>query len=292
MSVLDDRSSPLWGGSWTGTKLTMLGEYLKTYTTILKKQPFHLTYFDAFAGTGTVELKRDIDEEHFLAGSPMIALAVDDKPFDSFVFVEHIEAKAAQLRQTIEKYEAAERARVIVGDANPELRAFCKNMGQYDRAVVFLDPFALDVRWETVRAVAESCKCDTWILFPISALLRVLTVEHQPTGRDADAATRVFGDDSWTALYSPAFQLSLDGEPIEHRRRMQDFRPATRLYAQKLRDVFFDMAKSGGVLRNSKNSPLFVFMFAAGNEKGAARAIPVADHIIKTMCDEAIDLTS
>lgn len=165
-------------------------------------------------------------------------------------------------------------------------------MDPYDRAVVFLDPFALDVRWETVHAVAESCKCDTWILFPISALLRVLPVEHQPIDREADAATRVFGDDSWTALYSSTFQQSLEGEWIEQRRRAQDFRPATRLYAQKLRDVFFDVAERGGVLKNSKNSPLFVFMFAAGNEKGAARAIPVADHIIKTMCDEAIDLTS
>lgn len=290
MNVLGERSSPLWGGSWTGIKLTILGEYLKTYTTILKKQRFHLTYFDAFAGTGVVELDRDTDEERFLAGSPVIALEVDDKPFDSLVFVEHKAERAAQLQQTIQELNAVSRARVIVGDANAELRTFCEHMGRYDRAVVFLDPFALDVEWQTVASVAASRKCDTWILFPISALLRTLPVDHLPVGQDAMAATRVFGDDTWTSLYRSTVQLSLDGERVERYARTRGIRPAIELYAKKLRGVFFDIAGQGGVLKNSKNSPLFVFMFAAGNETGAARAIPVASHIISNMCDETIEL--
>lgn len=290
MNVLGERSSPLWGGSWTGVKLTILGEYLKTYTTILKKQRFHLTYFDAFAGTGVVELDRDIDEERFLAGSPVIALEVGDKPFDSLVFVEHKEERAAQLRQTIQEFDAASRARVIVGDANVELRAYCENIGRYERAVVFLDPFALDVEWPTVASVAASCKCDTWILFPISALLRTLPVDHLPVGQDATAATRVFGGNAWMSLYRSTVQISLSGERVEQHTRTRGIDQAVKLYAEKLRDVFFDIAGQGGVLKNSKNSPLFIFMFAAGNEKGATRAIPVASHIISKMCDETIDL--
>ena len=290
MNDLGEQSSPLWGGSWTGVKLTILGEYLKTYTTILKKQSFHLTYFDAFAGTGAVEIERDADEALFLAGSPVIALEVDNKPFDSFVFVEHKRARAEQLRQTIQRFDAAARAQVIVGDANAELRKFCHNMGQYDRAVVFLDPFALDVEWQTVEAVATSHKCDTWILFPISALLRTLPVDHQPVGEEATAAMRVFGDDSWTSLYRSAVQLSLSGEQVERRTRNRGIDQAVRLYAEKLHGVFYDVAKQGGVLKNSKNSPLFVFMFAAGNKAGAERAIPVASHIIAKMCDETIEL--
>ena len=40
------------GGDWTSSKLAILGEYLKSYTTTLKNQPFRTAYIDAFAGTG------------------------------------------------------------------------------------------------------------------------------------------------------------------------------------------------------------------------------------------------
>ena len=40
--------------TWTEQKLTILEQYLKQYTTALKHQDFHLTYVDAFAGTGFV----------------------------------------------------------------------------------------------------------------------------------------------------------------------------------------------------------------------------------------------
>ena len=43
---------PSFGGPWTQEKLEILRQYLDTYTTVLKNQPFNLTYIDAFAGSG------------------------------------------------------------------------------------------------------------------------------------------------------------------------------------------------------------------------------------------------
>ena len=40
------------GGDWTTEKLRILGEYLKAFTTALKKQKFKTGYIDAFAGSG------------------------------------------------------------------------------------------------------------------------------------------------------------------------------------------------------------------------------------------------
>jgi hypothetical protein len=37
------------------------------------------------------------------------------------------------------------------------------------------------------------------------------------------------------------------------------------------------------VLRNSKNSPLYLFCFAAGNSKGVPIALSIASHILKKM---------
>ena len=76
-----------YGGSWTGKKLEILARYLDAYTRALKNQPFKLLYIDAFAGTGFVEFQDD-DAKYLIDGSAAIAANVNDKPFDSLVFVE------------------------------------------------------------------------------------------------------------------------------------------------------------------------------------------------------------
>ena len=48
-------SSSSFGGPWTQEKLEILRRYLNAYTDVLKKQPFKLTYVDAFAGAGLLE---------------------------------------------------------------------------------------------------------------------------------------------------------------------------------------------------------------------------------------------
>ncbi|HXI11854.1 MAG TPA: three-Cys-motif partner protein TcmP [Thermoanaerobaculia bacterium] len=40
------------GGDWTSKKLDIIANYLTSYTTALKNQPFATMYVDAFAGTG------------------------------------------------------------------------------------------------------------------------------------------------------------------------------------------------------------------------------------------------
>ena len=40
--------------------------------------------------------------------------------------------------------------------------------------VLFLDPFATEVEWATIEKIASFNALDTWILFPISAITRML----------------------------------------------------------------------------------------------------------------------
>lgn len=95
-------------GPWTKQKLEILTEYLSRYTTVLKNQKFQLTYVDAFAGTGYINVNSpdarqsspllqdavDDDAASVLKGSTQRALAVDNRPFDHFVFVEQNSAYA------------------------------------------------------------------------------------------------------------------------------------------------------------------------------------------------------
>ena len=69
------------GGDWTEKKLDAVEEYLKFFTTALKKQNFKLRYIDAFSGSGNVTLKNGVVTD----GSAVRALKY---PFDRYFFIE------------------------------------------------------------------------------------------------------------------------------------------------------------------------------------------------------------
>jgi three-Cys-motif partner protein len=60
-------------------------------------------------------------------------------------------------------------------DANAYLQEIClKSIWKGHRAVLFIDPFGMQLSWDTLKAVASTEAIDTWILFPVSAVNRLL----------------------------------------------------------------------------------------------------------------------
>ena len=274
-------SPQTFGGDWTREKLDILSAYLNAYTTALKNQPFRLTYVDAFAGSGSIELDQDDDQTAFLQGSVQRALEVTDKSFDSLLFIEQNSKNAHALRTETALH--ADRVTIVEGDANEELPRYCNQMDYRERAVVFLDPFALEVDWEIVEALAKTRKCDVWILFPVSSIRRILPLQHMPSEAWQNRLNRAYGDESWRDFYSRPDQRLL---PFLDDDRMESDPGVNQIierYRARLNSIFAEIAPTSRTLRNSQNSPLFEFIFAASNPKGANVAIRIADHILKKM---------
>jgi three-Cys-motif partner protein len=271
-----------WGGNWTRTKLEILGAYLDAYTTALKNQPFKLWYIDAFAGTGTVELE-DEEGRAFLDGSAQIALDVRDRKFDRLIFIEQNAGKADALEQL--PHLPSQGVSVRRGDANEEVQQICASTDwRSTRAVAFIDPFATQTDWTTVHALARTKAVDTWILFPVQAIRRMLPRDALPESISpqwAEHLTRVFGDESWRELYSDSPQLSMFGDRGVETDR--GFEGIVRLYRKRLETVFTHVAPQSRRLVNSQDSPLFEFMFAAGNPKGGTIAVDIATHLLTRM---------
>ena len=269
------------GGLWTEEKLRILRTYLDNYTTALKNTPFTLIYVDGFAGAGSYqEPGDDYAEFHdFRDGSTRIALDIDDKPFDRLVFIEE-EAGAIENLLTLKREYPGRKIDVIQGDANDEVPEFCCSMGRYDRAVVFLDPFATQVSWKTVEAISTTRKIDCWILFPLMAISRMMprgAVPHEANARQLD---RVFGSrEFWRQSYRDSRLRSLFGDEFKRKRRGPSELIA-QLYKQRLEGVFHSVAPKSRTLKNSKNSPLFELFFAASNPQGAPIATKIAGHIL------------
>ena len=277
---------PTFGGLWTQQKLDILRGYLDAYTTVLKPQPFTLMYVDAFAGSGWYRSVGSAPDDTYGAfddlrkGSAAIALEVDDKPFDHLCFIEKNPAFCLSLEQ-MKRDNAHRWITVAQGDANKELQEFCGAMGGLQRAVVFLDPYATEVDWATIEAIAKTQKIDCWILFPLSALSRMMDKDHWPNETLSRHLDRVFGGrENWRELYRPRAQLSMLPETDSGVER-EPYEQIAEAYRERLRSVFTRVAPTSRQLRGPNNTPLFELMFAASNPAGAETAVTIADHLLR-----------
>ena len=290
------------GGQWTKGKLDILEGYLEAYTTALKYQGFQLRYVDAFAGTGYIDIgvpeirldappmlweEPDPDVATVLKGSARLALEVNEKPFDHFIFVDLNERHARQLYDL--KQEYCERdIRIVKGDANQFLQQWCSSRNRKlgtpwrrERAVIFLDPSAAQVDWETILCISETKSVDLWIWFPIYALTRNLPNDKEPDTGKTRKLDRVFGDSEWIdELYRASGQISLFGDEETQSVRLEQ-QAIVDLYLFKLSEIFPAVAPKPKWFRNSNKAPLFALMFAASNEKGSPTALRIANSLLK-----------
>ncbi len=292
------------GGVWTAKKLERLERYLNSYMTIFKgnnkAQHFTTNYIDAFAGTGYRTESGDsshgpdtlFDDDDLLEvasygrGSARIALEIP-KPFDKYTFIEKDPDRASGLYDLKRDFpDRADSIKIITGDANEKLQAICQETNwRHNRAVVFLDPYGMQVKWSTLEAIASTRAIDMWLLFPLGqAINRLLTTKKIPEGSLAERLTETFGIEEWReAFYKPNLgqQGSLFLSSDQHFAKDTDFEGIAGFFLERLGSIFHSVAPNYYPLRNSKKVPLYLLCFAVGNPNGAPTAIKIASHLLK-----------
>lgn len=292
------------GGDWTSIKLEVLAKYLSSYTTALKdkptpEHPFRKAYIDAFAGTGYRTMRSDGEahsanllfpdlaepaSQELLDGSARLALKIQPR-FDRYIFIEHSLERCAQLEGLKQEFlDLAADIRIQQGDANQEIQQLCKKDWRAHRAVLFLDPYGMQVEWNTIAAIAATKAIDLWLLFPLGiGVNRLLT----RTGNIPPAWRKrldiLLGTQDWhDEFYRVESRPTLFGNE-EERVVKATTETIGRYFNDRLRSVFSGVADNPGVLRNSSNCPLYLFCFAAGNKKGAPVALRIANHLLMEM---------
>ena len=271
------------GGDWSDTKLKALANYLRSYALVLKNAPFRKTYIDAFAGAGSQLNSDDPEDEEdaqYRHGSPLIALETEP-PFDDFIFIDKDGAKLEELKHQVAARGHADRNMSFQsGDANGELLKICRMDWRFRRAVAFLDPFALQVRWETIQAIARTQAIDMWLLFPAMAVNRMLTRSGSIDEKWQSKLDVTFGETSWRDEFYQTETPDLFGHQ-QVSKKDEPFKILSGFVTTRLEKEFAKANKQPLVLKNSSNTPIFLLCFACGNEKGAAPALRIADHIIQ-----------
>jgi three-Cys-motif partner protein len=253
-------------------------------------------YVDAFAGTGfrreiTVQapeanslfdVTSDSDAEALRKGSTQVALETTP-PFSEYIFIEHDEEHAKNLSNLQQRFpKTAPRIKIIPEDANVYLIKWCKKTDwSKARAVVFLDPYGMQVDWATIEAMADTKSIDLWILFPLGVgVNRLLVKQRPPAASWAVRLTRIFGTDTWRkAFYQESSQADLFSTTPDLIKDA-DFTAIATYWITRLQSVFADVARNPLPLRNSRNVPIYLLSFAAANPRGAKTAVKIAQDIL------------
>ena len=175
--------------------------------------------------------------------------------------------------------ERAAQCQIMKKDANEFLLEWCQSLGPMDRAVVFLDPYGMAVQWTTIEILAATKKVDFWMLFPSSSVIRMLPRTGLPQDAWARRLTELFGDESWRdEFYREKSEPDLFKEQVSHVREVSE-ESVANYFIGRLKKIFSGVVDRPLKLYNSRNSPLFMLVFAAGNLRSAPTAIRIASDI-------------
>jgi three-Cys-motif partner protein len=296
----DISKSHRFGGDWTTEKLDVIAEYLASYTKALKNQPFRKAYIDAFAGTGYRDARRsdladgeskrgtllfpDLakkEPQKLLDGSSRRALQTNPQ-FDRYIYIEQDTSRCAQLAELKSEFpQLAKDISIRNGDANSEIQDLCDKKWDSHRAVLFLDPYGMQVEWKTIEAIAHTEAIDLWLLFPLGiGVNRLLTRSGDIPDSWRKRLNILLGTDDWyEEFYRVEREPTLFGD-AEHVVKATT-ETIGRYFNDRLRSVFADVAEHPRVLRNSTNCPLFLLCFAVGNKRGAPVALGIANHLLE-----------
>lgn len=268
---------------WTEQKLDCLEQYLEAYEKVMKNQNFKLLYIDAFAGSGYRTIKNEetsIGIGNFLKGSPRIALEKTNI-FGKYIFIEKDKETFNKLKKLEDDFPE-KNIDFQNTDANEYIKIICNDINwKNNRAVLFLDPFAMEVNWETLKIIAKTDGIDAWILFPAMAVNRLLPRSGNILSPHENKLNMLFGSNIWEQCYKEKEQLELfnNDKQLE---KSADFEEIKSLYLQRLKEIFAGVAYNPLPLLNSKNSILFYLFFVVSNPDRKAQriALRIAQYIL------------
>jgi three-Cys-motif partner protein len=278
------------GGPWTVEKLDALRGYLTGYAQALKNQPFRRSYVDAFAGTGDRAIKRqeaqailEIPElDAMTKGSARVALEVEPS-FDRYIFIEKRHRRSSALGHL--KSEFPNRTIEILNeDANAAVQRICRETNwRSNRAVLFLDPYGMQVSWKTLVSAAETKAIDLWMLYPSGmGLNRLLTRTGDIRPEWQETLDRSLGTPSWReAFYRIQETTDLFGHASTDRVKDAGTGKFEAFLLNRLRTIFTGVAPETMPLKNSRGQVMYLLCFACGNPRGADLAVRIARSVIR-----------
>jgi three-Cys-motif partner protein len=285
------------GDKHTKKKLETVEAYLRAFTTALKKQNFTLYYIDACAGSGAsvpkqsraragvntdqvglgISTEEIADADLIVQGSATRALSINP-PFDRYIFNDARRSNVRSLSEIVQKQfsHLEDRVEITQQDANARLRALCGSVDwKCSRAVVFLDPFGLQMKFDTLCELARTKAVDLWYLVPVFAMYRQIRADGQVINDGGRSVDEALGTSEWREVVvdKGPVQNSLFGEPVELTSRAVDIAWFEKIARDRLKVAFGGRVVDRALPLGRNGLHEFSLMFASANPSAPAWAL-------------------
>ncbi|MCC6660110.1 MAG: three-Cys-motif partner protein TcmP [Phycisphaerales bacterium] len=187
-------------GEWSQGKLFFWNKYVCTTTNAMVGNPnwkAGVCYVDLFSGPGICTVR---ESGKRVPGSPLIA-AFAPKPFTKVLLVEMDRTLADACRSRLAMTPAADRFSLFEGDCNACVHDLVKQIPSRSLTLAFIDPEALDVRFETVGTLSGAGRVDLLVLFA-DAYDVVRNVEMYAKDPNSNLDQMLGADSNWRTAWN------------------------------------------------------------------------------------------
>jgi three-Cys-motif partner protein len=216
----------------------------------------------------------DAAEVEFLKGSPRVALDIAN-PFNFYIFVERDGQRIAELKGLKAEYAITRDVTVHEGDANAALLSWLASGidWRHYRAVVFLDPFGMQVPWSTIEALAKTKAIEIIINFPLGMAIQRLLTKSGDIPQDWQVSLDTFfGSKDWHTL---VYESKADLFGPKTSKVSDSGMKLLEWYRGRLRKIFGNVS-TARLIKNTRGNPLYYLIWAGPHKKG----LDGAEHIL------------
>lgn len=246
-------------GSWAIEKLDYLRRYIDVFETSMRGKWPRRSYIDLFAGPGKCV---DRNTGEIFLGSPLVALTTK-YPFTDYWFVDNDQVNFDALTARYSASPHSNRVVCVKDDANVQVLEIVKRLrGGSSLNLAFLDQEGLELKWNTVAALAEVNRMDLIVHYPQMGINRLMPLVYDSSStNDID---EFFGGQGWREIYK---KYRSREESFLHRHLMDHYKDQlTSLgYQETLRD---DEVGHEPLMSTELNAPLYRLLFASKHELG------------------------
>jgi three-Cys-motif partner protein len=282
------KQKTVWGGKWTEHKLNAFEKYVNAYLTIMnkhrEKNRWKLIYFDAFAGSGSgYSEQKAIDSLSFLEsfgieeadltvykGAAERVVCIQQRGFDYYYFIETDDESRYELENKLNALNHNNKLKLIFrgSDANEQISIMAEAMKKDKKlfALTLLDPFGMQVNWSSIEKLTGT-NTDLWILIPSGVIINRL-IDKNGKLTHIDKLISFFGiseKEIRDYFYEEESDNGLFGTDSEIKKIEKPVTRIAELYVQRLKKSFSQVTDKPLEMRNSKNCPIYHFVFASNN---------------------------
>ena len=244
-------------GAWAEQKYRLVGGYCEIFTTGMKNLWDNLTYIDLFAGAGYARIK---NSNKIRMSSALIAMSVRHK-FNKYILCEEDENCMAALQARVGKHFPEANVQYISGDSNQKVDEILEAIPRHSKEekvlrFCFVDPFSLNLKFETIRKISKVGKIDFLILLALYMDANRNLMNY--ISDNSDKIDEFIDDSSWRVPFKSGNLASNDF-----------IRFLAEKYDENMRQLnYIDPVKKHLIKIGDKNVPLYYLAFYSKHARG------------------------